>query len=184
MSTAHWKRKRQPTPVILPGKSYGQRSLVGYQPCSCKESDTTEHTHMPHCKRRCFTLGPLSGKHFCREWNQAKGASFGDQMASQLPGGGGGGWEDCWETRSRIQVSRLSNVRLPNAAYQQFWVLLRQESTWIMNKSYEYSLQEKAHMHKPMTFAHNFSDVTNSPKPVDGLWASWTVWRPQVKTHP
>ena len=27
-----WRRKRQPTPVFLPGKSYGQRSLVGYRP--------------------------------------------------------------------------------------------------------------------------------------------------------
>ena len=31
-----------PTPVFLPGKSHGQRSLVGYSPWSCKESDTTE----------------------------------------------------------------------------------------------------------------------------------------------
>ena len=27
-----WRRKWQPTPVILPGKSHGQRSLVGYNP--------------------------------------------------------------------------------------------------------------------------------------------------------
>ena len=27
-----WKRKWQPTPVFLPGKSHGQRSLVGYSP--------------------------------------------------------------------------------------------------------------------------------------------------------
>ena len=26
------RRKRQPTPVFLPGKSHGQRSLVGYSP--------------------------------------------------------------------------------------------------------------------------------------------------------
>ena len=25
-----WRRKWQPTPVFLPGKSHGQRSLVGY----------------------------------------------------------------------------------------------------------------------------------------------------------
>ena len=30
------------TPVFLPGKSQGQRSLVGYSPWGCKESDTTE----------------------------------------------------------------------------------------------------------------------------------------------
>ena len=27
-----WRRKWHPTPVSLPGKSYGQRSLVGYSP--------------------------------------------------------------------------------------------------------------------------------------------------------
>ena len=31
-----------PTPVFLPGKSHGQRRLVGYSLCSCKESDTTQ----------------------------------------------------------------------------------------------------------------------------------------------
>ena len=37
-----WRRKWQPTPVLLPGKSHGWRSLVGYSPWSCKESDMTE----------------------------------------------------------------------------------------------------------------------------------------------
>ena len=32
----------QPTPVFLPGESHGQRSLVGYGPQGCKESDMTE----------------------------------------------------------------------------------------------------------------------------------------------
>ena len=31
-----------PTPVFLPGKFHGQRSLVGYSLWGCKESDTTE----------------------------------------------------------------------------------------------------------------------------------------------
>ena len=33
--------------VFLPGKSHGQRSLVGYSPWGCKESDTTEHAYIP-----------------------------------------------------------------------------------------------------------------------------------------
>ena len=37
-----WRRKRQPTPVFMPGKSHGPRSLVGYNPWGCKESDVTE----------------------------------------------------------------------------------------------------------------------------------------------
>ena len=37
-----WRRKWQPTPVFLPGKSHGQRSLAGNSPRGCKELDTTE----------------------------------------------------------------------------------------------------------------------------------------------
>ena len=37
-----WRRKWQPTPVFLPGKSHGQRSLAGYSPWGHKESGTTE----------------------------------------------------------------------------------------------------------------------------------------------
>ena len=37
-----WRRKWQPTPVFLPGKSHGQRSLVGCSLWGCKESGTTE----------------------------------------------------------------------------------------------------------------------------------------------
>ena len=40
----HW-RKWQPTPVLLPGKFHGQRSLIGYSPWGCKESDMTEGIH-------------------------------------------------------------------------------------------------------------------------------------------
>ena len=40
-----WRRKWQPTPVFLPGKSYGWRSLVGYSPWGRKESDMTERLH-------------------------------------------------------------------------------------------------------------------------------------------
>ena len=36
-----WRREWLSTPVFLPGESPGQRSLVGYSPWGCKESDTT-----------------------------------------------------------------------------------------------------------------------------------------------
>ena len=36
-----WRRKWQSTPVLLPGKFHGWRSLVGYSPWGRKESDTT-----------------------------------------------------------------------------------------------------------------------------------------------
>ena len=39
-----WRRKWQPTPVFLPGKSQGWRSLVGCHLRGRTESDTTETT--------------------------------------------------------------------------------------------------------------------------------------------
>jgi hypothetical protein len=39
-----WRRKRQPTPVFLPGKFYGQRSQVGSRPRGRNELDVTDHS--------------------------------------------------------------------------------------------------------------------------------------------
>ena len=36
-----WRSNWQPSPVFLPGKSHGQRNLVGYSPWGHKESDMT-----------------------------------------------------------------------------------------------------------------------------------------------
>src|SRR5574340_1103377 len=49
MGKIPWRREWLLTPVFLPGESHGQRSLAGYSPWGCKESDTTErlaHTHI------------------------------------------------------------------------------------------------------------------------------------------
>ena len=48
-----WRRKWQPTPVFLPGKFHGQKSLAGYSTWDHKELDTTEHalTAMKRKKR-------------------------------------------------------------------------------------------------------------------------------------
>ena len=48
-----WRWKRQPTPLFLPWKFHGQKSLVGYSPRGRKESDMTEHIHtnISYCRR-------------------------------------------------------------------------------------------------------------------------------------
>ena len=43
----HWRRKWQPTSVLLPGKLCGYRSLVGDSPQDYKESDVTKVTQQP-----------------------------------------------------------------------------------------------------------------------------------------
>ena len=50
------RRQWHPTPVLLPGKSHGWRSLVGYSPWGCKESDTTERLHF-HFSLSCTGEG-------------------------------------------------------------------------------------------------------------------------------
>ena len=55
----HWSRKWQPTPVFLPGKFHGQRSLVDYSQWGRKELDTTEHTHVhTHTQSQCIYRDP------------------------------------------------------------------------------------------------------------------------------
>ena len=38
MGKIHWRRVQQPTPVVLPGESHGQRSLAGFCPQGHKDS--------------------------------------------------------------------------------------------------------------------------------------------------
>ena len=51
-----WRRQWHPTPVLLPGKSHGWRSLVGCSPWGCYESDTTERLHF-HFSLSCIGEG-------------------------------------------------------------------------------------------------------------------------------
>ena len=50
------RRQRHPTPVLLPGKSHGRRTLVGCSPWGSTESDTTERLHF-HFSLSCIGEG-------------------------------------------------------------------------------------------------------------------------------
>ena len=56
--TVHLKQRRQwhPTPVLLPGKSHGWRSLVGCCPWGREESDRSERLHF-HASFPCVGEG-------------------------------------------------------------------------------------------------------------------------------
>ena len=51
-----WRRQWHPTPVLLPGKSHGQRSLVGYSPWGREELNTTDWLHF-HFSLSCIGEG-------------------------------------------------------------------------------------------------------------------------------
>ena len=61
-----WRRKWQPIPLFLPGKSHGQRRLEGYSPWGHKESDMTERLSIqapPHTSRDEYGfLGKVTAK--------------------------------------------------------------------------------------------------------------------------
>ena len=52
----NFKKEWHPTPVLLPGKSHGRRSLVGCSPWGREESDTIERLHF-HFSLSCIGEG-------------------------------------------------------------------------------------------------------------------------------
>ena len=88
------RRQWHPTPVLLPGKSHGRRSLVGCSPWGCSESDTTERLHF-HFSPSCIGEGngnPLQCS--CLE----------------NPRDGGAWWAAVYGvTQSRTRLKRLSS---------------------------------------------------------------------------
>ena len=95
------RRQWQLTPVLLPGKSHGQRSLVGCSPWGWEESDTTERLHF-HFSLSCIGEGngnPLQCS--CLENPRDRGAWW-----AAVSG----------VTQSRTRLKRLSNNNNNNAS--------------------------------------------------------------------
>ena len=54
------RRKRRLTPVFLPGKPHGKRSLAGYSPWGCKESNVTQQLNHHQCFK-AWRTDPILG---------------------------------------------------------------------------------------------------------------------------
>ena len=94
--SSYRRRRWHPTPVLLPGKSHGRRSLVGCSPWGCEKPDMTEQLHF-HFSLSCIGEGngnPLQCS--CLE----------------NPRDGGAWWAAvCGVAQSRTQLKRLSSSR-------------------------------------------------------------------------
>ena len=89
------RRQWHPTPVLLPGKSHGRRSLVGCSPWGRKESDTTERLHF-HFSLSC--IGEVHGNPLQCSW-------------LENPRDGGAWWVAIYGvTQSRTRLKRLSSM--------------------------------------------------------------------------
>ena len=92
-----WRRQWHPTPVLLPGRSHGQRSLVGCSPWGREESDTTEWLPF-HFSLPC--IGEGSGNSL-------------ECSCLENPRGGGAWWAAVsGVTQSRTRLKRLSSSSL------------------------------------------------------------------------
>ena len=94
-----YSRRRQwhPTPVLLPGKSHGRRSLVGCSPWGHKESDMTERLHF-HFSLSCIGEGNGNPLQCC---------------CLENPRDGGAWWAAVYGvTQSRTRLKQLSSISL------------------------------------------------------------------------
>ena len=103
------RRQWHPTPVLLPGKSRGQRSMVGHSPGGHKESDTTERLHL------YFSLSCIGG----RNGNPLQCSCLEDPRDS------GAWWAALYRVvQSRTRLNRLSRSSNGTRCHDlSFWML-------------------------------------------------------------
>ena len=94
----HWRRKWQPIPVFLPGKSHGRRSLEGCSPWGRWGSDTTERLHFN------FSLSLFTFMHWRMKWQPTPVFLPGESQ----------GWGSWWAAvygvaQSQTRLKRLSS---------------------------------------------------------------------------
>ena len=134
------RRQWQPIPVLLPGKSHGQRSLVGCSPWDREESDTTERLHF-HISLSC--IGEGNGNPF-------------QCSCLENPGDGGACWAAvCGVTQSWTRLKRLSSIssRLVIAFLPRSKHLL---ISWLQSPSADFGVQKKSLSLFPL-FPHLFA---------------------------
>ena len=94
VSRPHQGRRKWPsTPVLLPGEFHGWRSLIGYSPWGCEESDTTEQLHF----------------HFSLHALEKEMATHSSVLAWRIPGTGAW-WAAVYAVaQSQTRLKRLSS---------------------------------------------------------------------------
>jgi len=100
------RRQWHPTPVLLPGKSHGWRSLVGFSPWGLKESDTTEWLHF----------------HFSRSYIGGGNGNPLQYSCLENPGDGGAWWAAIHGVaQSQTRLKWLSSSSSSSIYYWAAW---------------------------------------------------------------
>ena len=112
------RRQWHPTPVLLPGKSYGRRSLVGCSPWGREESDMTERLHFH------FSLSCIGGRN---------GNPF-QYSCLENPRDSGAWWAAVYGiTQSWTQLNRLRSIQMGTGwtIAVSGWAGAMLESNWV-----------------------------------------------------
>ena len=135
-----WRRQWQPTPVLLPGKSHGQRSLVGCSPWVAKSrtwlSDFTFTFHF-HALEKGMVTHSLATQCSCLENPRDRGAWW----AAVYGVAQSRTWLKQLSSSSKDKEWDLDVETCFLGVSQQFpWVLLRKSNLQIFLKSSESSI--------------------------------------------
>ena len=104
------RRRWHPTPVLLPGKSHGQRSLVGCSPWGHEESDTTERLYF-HFSLSCIGEGNSNPLQCSSLENPRDGRAW---------------WAAVYRvTQSRTRLKQLSSSSSSSSGWDSGFLLLR-----------------------------------------------------------
>ena len=102
-----WRRKWQPTPVFLPGESHGKRSLVGYIPWVCKESDMTYQLNNNSIVRPTDQETATNEKRICHPWlPRGRAAMLPRAQGKHQEAGGGGTQKGVFTVASGVRKCR------------------------------------------------------------------------------
>ena len=142
-----WRFRKQwhPTPVLLPGKSHGRRSLVGCSPWDLEESDTTEWLHFHALEKEMATHSSVLAWRIPGTGKPADLPSMGSHRV-------GHDWSDLEAAAAcyYIQLPKFITLYVKNE-----WVLLHVNYTSVkVNKNVVQSLSHVWLFAAPWTAAH------------------------------
>ena len=103
-----WRRKWQPTPVLLPRKSHGQRSLVGYSLWGRKELDMTERLHSLTSHKNFFALLQIKPVLWSSETAGPHSLTHPGKFLQNEPGVEGASWKEL--EKPQVKLSQTSTA--------------------------------------------------------------------------
>ena len=200
-----WRRKWLPTPVLLPGKFHGLRSLVGYSPWG-PESDMTERLHFTlrrtekdttEKKMQILNLNIFSN-HYKNQWNLVLWKENQNGVVprefSKMEQGGP------WGSMTHTRLLCLDGIKpfeyyCPNKGIQNIWrnsrylsgpflqnnswLLLRTNISWLMSESITIITRHPGLGRSPgerIGYPLQYSWTSLVAQTIKNLLAVWETW--------